>query len=255
VAQVAVSFVLLVGAGLMIRSFQKLQNERPGFRTDQLLTMRVTPNFYKYQGRRPEFNAMWREAMRKVAEAPGVKAVATTTNAPFDPAGIAAGPGNVDFAIEGRPVSPGTLAPTVDVTGVSEGYFGTIGQPVLAGREFAERDDVDTLPVAVINDSMARHRWPGEDPVGRRVTFDAGKTWIEIVGVVGDVKEHGLDRPVSGRRGRRGLRGYCWCGRRGRRWGWWSRCGGRWRGWMRSWRWTGCRRLKGFRRTRWRRHG
>ncbi len=197
VAQVAVSFVLLVGAGLMIRSFQKLQNERPGFRTDQLLTMRVTPNFYKYQGRRPEFNAMWREAMRKVAEAPGVKAVATTTNAPFDPAGIAAGPGNVDFAIEGRPVSPGTLAPTVDVTGVSEGYFGTIGQPVLAGREFAERDDVDALPVAVINDSMARHRWPGEDPVGRRVTFDAGKTWIEIVGVVGDVKEHGLDRPVS----------------------------------------------------------
>ena len=197
VAQVAVSFVLLVGAGLMVRSFQKLQSERPGFRPEQLLTMRVTPNFYRYQGRRAEFEAMWREAMRKVGEVPGVTGLAATTNAPFDPAGIAAGPGNVDFEIEGRPASRGSLAPTVDVTGVSANYFGTIGQPVLAGRDFMERDDTEALPVAVINESLARHRWPGEDPVGRRVTFDGGKTWMQIVGVAGDVKEYGLDKPVG----------------------------------------------------------
>jgi putative ABC transport system permease protein len=196
VAQVAVSFVLLVGAGLMVRSFQKLQNENPGFRTEQLLTMRVTPNFYRYQGR-PALDVLWQKVMRKVGEVPGVMAASSTSNAPFDPSGIASGPGNVDFQIEGRPVAPGTLAPTVDLTGVSAGYFSAIGQPLLAGREFADRDDNEALKVAVINDALARHRWPGEDPVGRRITFDAGKTWIQIAGVVGDVKEYGMDKPVG----------------------------------------------------------
>jgi putative ABC transport system permease protein len=197
VAQVAVSFVLLVGAGLMVRSFRKLQNERPGFQPEQLLTMRVTPNFYRYQGRRPAFDAMWQEALRKVREVPGVTAVTSTTNAPFDPAGIAVGPGNADFQIEGRPLSPGTLAPTVDVTNVGSGYFSAIGQPVIAGREFTDRDNAESMRVAVINETMARHRWPGEDPVGRRVTFNGGTAWIQIVGVVGDVKEYGLDKPVG----------------------------------------------------------
>mgnify|MGYP000169462331 CR=1 FL=1 len=196
VAQVAVSFVLLVGAGLMVRSFQKLRSERPGFRPEQLLTMRVTPNFYRYQGREA-LDVLWQRVLHKVAEVPGVAAVATTANAPFDPAGIASGPNNTEFQIEGRPVSPGTLAPTVDITGVSAGYFATIGQPLLAGREFTERDDNAALKVAVINDTLARHRWPGEDPVGRRITFDAGRTWIQIAGVAGDVKEYGLDRPAG----------------------------------------------------------
>lgn len=196
VAQVAVSFLLLVGAGLMIRSFQKLQSERPGFRPEQLLTMRVTPNFYRYQGR-PALDVLWQKVLRRVGETPGVAAVATTSNAPFDPAGIASGPGNVDFQMEGRPVAPGQLAPTVDLTNVSAGYFAAIGQPVVNGREFMERDDAETLPVAVINETMARNRWPGEDPVGRRVTFDGGQRWIQIVGVVGDVREYGLDKPVG----------------------------------------------------------
>jgi len=196
VAQVAVSFVLLVGAGLMVRSFQKLQSERPGFQPERLLTMRVTPNFYRYQGR-PALDVMWQNVLAKVREVPGVVAAATTSNAPFDPAGIAAGPGNVDFQIEGQAVAPGTLAPTVDSTGVSGAYFTSIGQPLLAGREFSDRDDNEALKVAVINQTLARHRWPGEDPVGRRITFDAGKTWIQIVGVVGDVKEYGLDKPMG----------------------------------------------------------
>ncbi|MFN0103612.1 MAG: ABC transporter permease [Bryobacteraceae bacterium] len=196
VAQVAVSFVLLVGAGLMVRSFQKLQRESPGFRPERLLTMRVTPNFYRYVGRE-KLDVLWQNVLRKVGEVPGVTSVASTSNAPFDPAGIAVGPGNVEFQIEGRPVSPGTLAPTVDLTGVSARYFATIGQPVLAGREFTERDDNAGLRVAVINETLARHRWPGEDAVGRRITLDAGKTWIQIEGVAGDVKEYGLDKPVG----------------------------------------------------------
>lgn len=196
IAQVAVSFVLLVGAGLMARSFQKLQNERPGFKPEQLLTLRVTPNGYRHRGR-PAQDALWQKILLRVREVPGVTAVSTTSNAPFDPAGIASGPGNVDFQIEGRPVSPGTLAPTVDLTSVSGGYFAAIGQPVLAGREFSDRDDPASMRVGAINETMARHRWPGEDPVGRRVTFDAGKTWIQIVGIVGDVKEYGIDKPIG----------------------------------------------------------
>ena len=169
VAQVAVSFVLLVGAGLMMRSFQKLQNEKPGFRPEQLLTMRVEPNGYRYQGRAAQ-SVLWQKVLRKVRDVPGVTTVAATSNAPFDPAGIASGPGDVDFQIEGRPVSPGTLAPTVDLTSVSAGYFAAIGQPLLAGREFAERDDNEAMRVAVINETIARRHWPGEDPVGRRVS-------------------------------------------------------------------------------------
>lgn len=197
VAQVAVSFVLLVGAGLMVRSFQKLQNEKPGLRTEQLLTMRATPNFYRFQGRREAFDVLWQSVLRKVREVPGVTSVATTTNAPFDPAGIVQGPGNVDFQMEGRPVLPGALAPTVDVTNVSVAYFTTVGQPLQSGREFTDQDDPSAQRVAVINETLARHRWPGEDPVGRRITFDGGTTWIEIVGVVGDVKEYGLDKPIG----------------------------------------------------------
>lgn len=196
VAQVAVSFVLLVGAGLMLRSFQNLQNERPGFRPEQLLTLRMTPNFVRYPSR-ATLDPMLQNVLRKVNEVPGVISAASTSNAPFDPAGIVVGPGNVEFQIEGRPVSPGTLAPAVDLTVVSANYFGTVGQPVLTGREFSARDDADALAVGVINDSMARHRWPGEDPVGRRITFDGGKTWIQIVGVVGDVKEYGVEKPIG----------------------------------------------------------
>jgi len=196
VAQVAVSFILLVGAGLLVRSFQKLQQEKPGFRPEQLLTMRVTPNFYRYNDR-AKLDVLWQNVLRKLGEVPGVTSAASTSNAPFDPAGIAGGPGNVDFQIEGRPVAPGTLAPTVDITGVSAGYFGTIGQPVIQGREFTERDDNAALRVAVVNETMARHRWPGESPVGRRISLDNGRNWIQIEGVVGDVKEYGLDKPIG----------------------------------------------------------
>jgi putative ABC transport system permease protein len=158
--------------------------------------MRVTPNGYRYQGR-PAQDLLWQKVLGKVREVPGVMAASLTSNAPFDPRGLVQGPGNVDFEIEGRPVSPGTLAPTVDLTSVSGGYFGSIGQPLLAGREFSDRDDIEAMKVAVINDTMARHRWPGENPVGRRITFNRGQDFIQIVGVVGDVKEYGLDKPIG----------------------------------------------------------
>jgi putative ABC transport system permease protein len=123
-----------------------------------------------------------------------VEAAALAYQAPFSKANVDFGPGSNEFEIEGRPSSRGELLPTVDDTVVEAGYFETIRQPLLLGRTFTEHDDEKSLPVGIINETMARHRWPAENPVGRRVTFDHGKHWITIAGVVGDTREYGLDR-------------------------------------------------------------
>ena len=196
VAQVAVSFVLLIGAGLMIRSFSKLLQVNPGFNPDRLLSMRLSPNFTHYNSG-PQLQTLAESVLRQVRAVSGVQDAALCSNFPFNPGGIAVGPGNVSFEIEGRPVSRGELAPQVDTTVVSAGYFAAIRQPLLAGRDFTEHDDPAMPLAAVINQTMSRHRWPSEDPVGKRITFDQGQHWVTIIGVVGDAKEYGLDRAVK----------------------------------------------------------
>jgi putative ABC transport system permease protein len=195
VAQVAVSFMLVVGAGLMIRSFQKLQEENPGFSPAGLLSMRVTPNFTRYP--HEKLAPLARTILEKVRAVPRVDSAAMATNFPFNPGGVEAGPGANGFQIEGRPVSKGELAPLADATGVSEDYFETIRQPLLAGRTFNLHDNEKSEPVVILNQSIARHRWPSESPLGKRVSFDEGATWLRIVGVVADAKEYGLNRPVG----------------------------------------------------------
>jgi predicted permease len=194
-SQVAVSFVLLIGAGLMIRSFLRLQQVNPGFRVERLLSMRLSANFSRIT-QPQQFAAMGENILRSIPAVHGVESVALASNFPFNPSGVASGPGNTSFQIEGRPVSKGELAPLVDSTLVSAGYFSTIRQPLLQGRDFTDHDDAKAVPVAVVNQTMARHRWPNEDPLGKRISFDQGQTWIKIVGIVGDAKEYGLDRPV-----------------------------------------------------------
>lgn len=196
VAQVAVAFVLLAGAGLMLRSFLALREVPPGFGAENVLSMRLTFNNRRYPAI-ADYRKAWDRILFEIPQVAGTISTALSSNVPFDPAGIASGPSNTEFAIEGRPVSKGELAPVVNTMNVSAGYFATLRQPVVQGRDFGERDDAERPPVAIINQTMARHRWPGENPLGRRVTFTAGQTWIEIVGVVGDVREYGLDRPVG----------------------------------------------------------
>jgi putative ABC transport system permease protein len=196
IAQVAVSFMLLIGAGLMIRSFLRLQQVNPGFRTDRLLTLRITPNFSHYT-KPQQFADLTRRVLARMRAQAGVESASLTSNVPLSAQGIASGPGNSLFQIEGKPVSKGEIAPLVDVTVVASGYFDTIRQPVLAGRAFTDRDDANALKVAVVNQTMARHRWRAEDPVGKRVSFDGGTTWITIQGVVGDAREYGLERAVG----------------------------------------------------------
>jgi predicted permease len=198
VAQVAVAFVLLIGAGLMLRSFIKLLEVNPGFRTDHLLSMRLTPNIVKYTKNPSQIPTLLDSIMRHVDAINGVELASLVSNVPLSPSGIAGGPGHNEFLIFGRTTPPGELAPTVDITVADSNYFHTIGQAVIEGREFNPHDDGTVLPVAVINLTMARHNWPSQDAVGQRIAFAfKPDTWITIVGVVADTREYGLGQPTK----------------------------------------------------------
>jgi predicted permease len=195
-AQIAVSFVLLIGAGLMIRSFFKLISVDPGFTVERVLTLNLSPDFSRYT--KPEqFINLTGSILRNVRSVGGVESAALASNFPFSAMGMTMGPGNTDFEMEGRPLAKGELQPIVDTTGVSPGYFETIRQPLVRGRLFTDHDGADAVKVAVINQTMAHHRWPSEDPIGKRISFDQGKSWITIAGIVGDAKEYGLDRSLG----------------------------------------------------------
>lgn len=195
-AQVAVSFVLLIGAGLLMRSFWKLEQVNPGFNPDRLLGMRITWSFSSYTT--PEQRiTLAHNVLRRIQAIGGIQSAALTTNFPFDQDSIASGPGSTDFQIEGHPTSKGTLAPRVDLIALTPDYFSTIRQPLVSGRSITEHDDAKSMQVAMINQAMARHRWPKEDPIGKRISFNNGQTWVKIVGLVGDVKEYGLVLPTN----------------------------------------------------------
>jgi len=193
VAQVAVSFMLLIGAGLMVRSLIKLQSVNPGFDPDRVLAMRVSPNWSKFNTTE-QTRLLFQRLLDKVRSEPGVQSAALSSTYPLNQIGIVNGPFNRGFQIEGRPIPEGELAPQADFRSASPGFFETIRLPLVKGRTFEERDNEKAPLVAVINQSTARHRWNDEDPIGRRVSFDRGQTWATIVGIIGDVKQYGLDR-------------------------------------------------------------
>jgi putative ABC transport system permease protein len=196
VLQIAVSFMLLVGAGLMIRSFEKLLSVDPGFSPERVLTLNLSPNFSRYT-QTAQFVTLQDGILRSVRAVGGVESAALASNFPFSPLALTSGPGSVNFDIEGRPVSSGDLQAQLDANAASPGYFETIRQPLLRGRMFTDHDDANALKVVIINQAMALHRFAGDDPMGKRISFDAGKTWITIVGVVGNAREYGLDHAVG----------------------------------------------------------
>jgi putative ABC transport system permease protein len=126
-----------------------------------------------------------------------VLSVAMASTYPLNPFGLANGPNNINFQIEGRPQNPNEPTPQLDYRVASTDYFQTIRLPLLSGRLFTEADETEVQQVAVINQTLARHRWGKEDPVGRRISFDQGKNWVTIVGVVGDVRQYGLNQEPS----------------------------------------------------------
>ena len=189
VSQVAISFVLLIGAGLMVRTLWNLQQVDPGFQTEKVLTMRVDLNFSKYDTRDKRL-AFHEQLLRRIQTEQGVVSAATSATFPLNEGGP--GNGNGQFEIEGQPEAEADLRPQADFQQVSSDYFRTIQVPALRGRLFSQADRVDHPLVTLINQTMARHYWPREDPLGRRISFDQKKTWATVVGVVGDVRQYGL---------------------------------------------------------------
>jgi predicted permease len=198
IAQVAVSVILLAGAGLMIRSFAKLQDQRPGFSPDRILTLRITPGFPPYQFKTIR-TRLGEPLMAKIKAVPGIESVAMSSTFPFNPVGLVNGPNSNGFDIQDRPQAAGQPKPTTDIRVVGANYFETIRQPIVKGRTFTEQDATENAPAfAIINQEMARHYWPNEDPIGKRLSFDNRQTWSEIVGIAGDTKDYGLDHtPVD----------------------------------------------------------
>ncbi len=198
VAQVAFSFVLLTGAGLMMRSLFKLQQVDAGYVPQRVLDVTFYPNWSKYT-KQEQLVDLSRRLLDSVRTQPGVLSAAIASSFPLDPDVLATSGGawTRRFQVEGQVVPDGEVAPLAAIRTATPDYFKTLGIPLYSGRAFAETDDAKALPVAVINRSLARHHWNGDDPVGRRISFDKGEHWITIAGMVGDVKEFGLDKDAG----------------------------------------------------------
>jgi putative ABC transport system permease protein len=193
VCQVAFSFLLLVGAGLMLRSFSKLRNVDPGFVPQRVLAMTVDLNWSKYMNKPELARRVSNQLLEKIQSQPGVLAAAISSSYPLDPDNATGGP-NEGMTIEGHPQREGEKPPLTTLRSVTPDYFRALGIPLIAGRVFTESDNDKVPNVVVINRTAARRYWRDEDPLGRRVSFDKGEHWMKVVGVVGDVKEFGLDK-------------------------------------------------------------
>ncbi|HEU5181153.1 MAG TPA: ABC transporter permease [Candidatus Polarisedimenticolia bacterium] len=187
VTQVAISLVLLVGAGLQVRSFVRVMQQETGLQPDGVMTLGVSLPEKKY----PKPENQWtfaRQALEKMQVLPGVKAAAATTLIPFG--------GNdtiYSIAIEGSSVESGDQ-PSANWYAVSPDYFKVLGIPLVKGRLFNERDDRTSVRVAVVNETFVKRLFPGVDPIGRKLRMGNDTDTVrEIVGVVKDVKHYGLE--------------------------------------------------------------
>lgn len=192
-AQIAVTLVLLVGAGLLIHSFVRLTSVSPGFQTSgndgvvQTVKVRLPEHLYDEPAR---MQAFARGVLERVRYLPGVKAASVINAAPFGMMFIQS-----DFDVEGRPRSPLFAGmPKIDA-----GYFATMGIPLLAGRDFTTDDTAEAPGVAIVSERVVREHFPGgpTEALGRRVRLDERGEWLAVVGVVADIRQRGLDQDVK----------------------------------------------------------
>ncbi|HEX8144189.1 MAG TPA: ABC transporter permease [Pyrinomonadaceae bacterium] len=190
VAQIALALVLLVGAGLLIRSFTRLVAVDPGFDPKNLLTLRVQLPATKYK-EDPQVVNFFRQATEQLASVPGVRSVSVANYLPFY-TGLGA---RTSFAIEGQPEPAPGNEPSTDVRVTDENYFRTLGIPVLQGRTFTPQEANEDRHTIVISEALARKYFPGENPVGKRIAVSMMENppLNEIIGVVADLKYSKLD--------------------------------------------------------------
>jgi predicted permease len=186
VSEIALALVLLVGAGLMIRSLQRLQAVDPGFDSGRLLTMRFSPPAQKYPG--PQVGIFSQQLRERLQTLPGVQAVAISSDLPLS-GNTSAGP----IELEGQSILPTEGEIRMYRHRVTPQFFSTLGIPLVKGRDFTDADHTQAPGVVIISEALARRYWPGEDPIGKRLR-EAGREnpWFSIVGIVADVKYRGL---------------------------------------------------------------
>jgi putative ABC transport system permease protein len=190
-SEMALALTLLAGAGLLARSFLRLERVDPGFRPQDVLTLRV--GLPETSDEKPESAAFTARLLERFRALPGVQAAGATIGLPLGGTSF-----NVEFAIKGRPPADPGHEPTLEVRAVTPGYFETLGIPLRRGRYFTAADRRDAPWAAIITEATARQYFPNEDPVGRYIELgwrsadDQTRHGGQVIGIVGDVKERGL---------------------------------------------------------------
>jgi putative ABC transport system permease protein len=190
VVEIALAFALLVGAGLFAKNLLRLEGRDAGFSTDRVVTFDVAPVGARYQADEP-VGAFYRRLVDGLRAIPGVETVGLTSHLPMYDFGW-----NGEVSIEGGNPWPPNSAPLVEFRWVGADYFKSLGIVVSRGRAFGDGDREGTTLVTMINRRTADKLWPGENPIGRHMRKGGGGPWLEVVGVVNDVRSYGLDRPA-----------------------------------------------------------
>ena len=186
IGEVALALVLLAGAGLFLRSLASLEDVNPGFQPAGVITASVAlpPVEFNEPAKRLAF---YRAVLERMSNLPGVTTAAAAMPVPFGRQG-----GSASFMIEGRPSPPGDPGPHGDIAFVSPDYFTALKIPVRSGRVFTDQDHLNSAPVAVIDEALARQYWPNENPIGKHIRNGSRASWATIVGVVGHTKKSDL---------------------------------------------------------------
>jgi putative ABC transport system permease protein len=194
VVQFALSLVLLAGSGLLLKSFQRLLSVNPGFRAENVLVARLQPPYPRY-GDAKAVRGFYDRVLERVAVIPGVRAVGLTPRAP-----LTRGNPQDNVVAEGKEPKPGEPVVVSNIRDITPGYFDAIGAPILKGRDFRASDGPDAPRVAVVDETFARHYWPNEEALGKRVS-EQGDTsanrWWTVVGVVPNVRHGSLGESPS----------------------------------------------------------
>ncbi|MGB0035289.1 MAG: ABC transporter permease [Candidatus Acidiferrales bacterium] len=201
ISEIALSLVLLIGAGLLLRSFWSLLEVRPGFNPHKVITAQIwipVPNDPSTDPYRPvdKRAAFYGEVLRRVSALPGVQEAAIGAGNCLP---MARARNSFPFTIQGRPADS-ERTPVAEFTAVNSTYFHALETPVLSGRVFADRDDSKVQPIVIIDETLARRYWPNQDPLGQQLKpgpVQSQAPWMTVIGVVGNIKSDGFDAPIA----------------------------------------------------------